>query len=132
MGYLAGLLVALFLLGLATALRYAHERSFQATVLMLVASYYVLFAAMAADTHAMVAESLVGLVFIAIAVVGFKRWPWLTIAAIAGHGAFDAVHHLFIANPGMPTWWPAFCGTFDVVAGIYLAVLMSRRENRAR
>lgn len=131
MAYLAGLLVALFLLGLSTALRYAHERSFQSTVLMVVASYYVLFAAMAADTQAMVAESIVALAFIAIAVVGFKRWPWLTIAAIAGHGVFDAVHHHVIANPGMPAWWPAFCGTFDVVAGVYLAVLVARRRRQS-
>ena len=97
-------------------------------MLMLVASYYVLFAAMAGDVRALVAESLVALGFIAIAVVGFKRWPWLTVAAITGHGMFDAVHHLVIENPGVPVWWPAFCGTFDVVAGVYLAVLMSARR----
>jgi hypothetical protein len=49
-------------------------------------------------------------------------------AGLIGHGLFDFVHGHFISNPGVPAWWPGFCGTYDVVAGAYLAVLLKRSK----
>ncbi len=47
---------------------------------------------------------------------------WLAAAGIAGHGAFDFfVHPSLVTNPGMPVWWPGFCGTIDFVIGGWLA-----------
>ncbi len=68
---------------------------------------------------------------------GFKLSPWIVAAGLAGHGVFDAFHGSVIANPGMPPWWPAFCGSYDVCAGGILAWLLwrerksSRRDHRA-
>lgn len=31
-----------------------------------------------------------------------------------------------IANPGVPAWWPTFCLTCDVTAGVYLAWRLGR------
>ena len=64
-----------------------------------------------------------------VALVGFKTNLWLVVAGLVGHGLFDFVHHRFIANPGVPLWWPAFCLTFDVVFGVWLAVGLIRRPN---
>jgi len=48
---------------------------------------------------------------------------WLAAAGIAGHGFFDFfVHHSLVTNPGMPVWWPGFCGTIDFVLGGCLAL----------
>lgn len=43
-----------------------------------------------------------------------------------GHGLFDFVHHLLIANPGMPPFWPGFCGSVDVALGAWMAVRLAR------
>jgi hypothetical protein len=71
---------------------------------------------------------LVTCAFVVLAVVGFKKSLWLVAVALAGHGAFDCVHHLFIQNLGVPAWWPGFCLSFDVFAGGFLAILLKRRS----
>jgi hypothetical protein len=52
----------------------------------------------------------------------------LIVAALAGHGVFDFFHHLFIHNPGVPLWWPGFCLSFDILASIFLTMLLVRRS----
>jgi hypothetical protein len=54
------------------------------------------------------------------------------VAGLGGHGVFDWVHHSLIANPGVPAWWPAFCGAADVGLAGALAVLLLRRRISAR
>ena len=109
-----------------------RERVFYPTVSVVVATYYILFAAMASSTLALAEESLVAAMFLVLAVIGFRKSLWLTAAALAGHGVFDSVHHLLIRNPGVPIWWPGFCLSFDVLAGGLLAVLLVRRSGFAR
>ena len=38
----------------------------------------------------------------------------------------DFFHGRFVANPGVPAWWPAFCGAYDVAAAGYLAWRLTR------
>jgi hypothetical protein len=127
MEYLIGLVLALGVLGGATVVGFDHERVFYPAVTITVAGYYVLFAAMAASGPVLAAEIIAAGVFVLFAAIGFRTSLWLVAAALAGHGVFDFVHHHFIANPGVPEWWPGFCMTFDVVAGAYLAVLLTTR-----
>jgi len=54
------------------------------------------------------------------------------VAGLVGHGVSDFVHHLFVQNPGVPIWWPGFCGSIDVFFGGYLAFLLKRRSGFAR
>ena len=71
----------------------------------------------------LVIEIAAGLVFAVLAVLGFKKSLWLAAAGIAGHGFFDFfVHPSLVTNPGMPVWWPGFCGTIDIVIGGWLAI----------
>jgi hypothetical protein len=74
---------------------------------------------------------MVGVGFIVLAVVGFRKSLWVVAAALALHGVFDSVHGSFIFNPGVPRWWPAFCLTYDVAAAGYLAWLIISRRTRA-
>jgi len=127
MEYLIGLVLALAVLGGATAVGFDRERVFYPAVTITVAGYYVLFAAMAASGPVLTAEIIAAGIFVLTAVIGFRTSLWLVAAALAGHGVFDFVHHHFIENPGVPVWWPGFCMTFDVVAGAYLAVLLTKR-----
>ncbi len=107
-----------------------RDRAFYATVTMVVASYYVLFAVVGGSTHALVVETMVMGLFVAAAVVGFRSRPWLIAGALAVHGAFDAVHGQLLTNPGVPVWWPAFCGAYDIGAAAWLALLWRHDTRR--
>ena len=115
----------------ATATGLGRDRAFYPTVTIVVASYYVLFAVMGASTNALVLESAVGAVFVAVAVGGFRSSLWIVVLALAAHGAFDFVHSRLISNPGVPAWWPPFCATFDITAAAYLAWMLKIDRIRA-
>jgi hypothetical protein len=116
----------------ATVVRLDRDRAFYPTVAIVIASLYSLFAVMGGSTRALVVESIVGVGFIALAVLGFRSSLWVVVAGLGGHGVFDLVHGGFIPNPGVPRWWPAFCLAYDVAAAGYLAwLIMSRRTKAA-
>lgn len=103
-----------------------RDRAFYPTVMIVIASYYVLFAAMSGSIRTVVIESVVMVLFTAAAVAGFKKSSWIVVAALAGHGAFDAVHGFVVENTGVPSWWPAWCLAYDVGAAAGLAWLLRR------
>ncbi|HKU23990.1 MAG TPA: hypothetical protein VJQ54_00895 [Candidatus Sulfotelmatobacter sp.] len=127
MEYLVGVGLALLVCAFAMLVGFDRDRVFYPTLVIVVATYYILFAAMAASMQALGMESLVALIFLALAVAGFKRSLWLVVAALVGHGVFDFFHPRIIENPGVPLWWPGFCLSFDVLAGGFLALLLARR-----
>jgi hypothetical protein len=131
MEYLIGLILSLAVAGFAAVTGFDRERVFYPTVLIVVASYYVLFAVMGASSRTLTMESVVASGFLVVAVLGFRRNFWLIVAALVGHGVFDFVHHYFIDNPGVPRWWPGFCLAFDAILGAFLAVQLIRRPERA-
>jgi hypothetical protein len=100
------LVLSLAVAGFAAAIGFDRERSFYPTVLIVIASYYVLFAAAGASGRTLMIEIAVASGFLLLAVFGFKRNFWVVPVALAGHGVFDFVHHFFIDNPGVPPWWP--------------------------
>lgn len=132
MAYLVGAVLALAVGGLGTVVGLDRDRAFYPTVMMVIASYYALFAVMGGSTHALFIEAGVATVFLVVTLVGFKYSLWLVVAALALHGILDVFHGQLIANSGVPVWWPAFCLTYDVVAAAYLAVLLLRRVVRAQ
>ena len=72
-------------------------------------------------------------VFIVVAIVGFRTSLWWVATGIAGHGVLDwVVHPYLVANPGMPVFWPALCGSIDVALGVLVAILLLRRDIPAR
>jgi len=124
MEYLIGVLLSAAVAGLATFVGLARERSFYPTVLIVIGSYYVLFAAIGASSRTLTVETVVGIIFLLAGVFGFKRNLWLVVGALIGHGLFDLVHHFLIDNPGVPPWWPGFCMTFDVLFGGWMAAYL--------
>jgi hypothetical protein len=108
-----------------------RDRVFYPTLVIVIATYYILFAVMGSSTSALAWESLIAASFLALAVAGFRKNLWVIVAALAGHGVFDFFHHLVIQNPGVPVWWPGFCLAFDVLAGGFLAMLLVRRTGFA-
>lgn len=128
MEYLIGIFLALGISVGATVIGFDRERSFYPTVLIVIAFLYALFAITAGSTHALLLELLPSALFVIAAVSGFKTSLWWVVAGLVGHGFFDFVHGHFISNPGVPVFWPGFCGTYDVVAGAYLAFLLKRSK----
>lgn len=131
MEYLIGFALGAAVCAFAKFSGFDRERVFYPTVAVVVAAYYILFAAMASSMQALVLESLLACAFFALAVAGFQKSLWLIVAALVGHGVSDFVHHVFIENPGVPSWWPGFCGSIDVFFGGYLAILLTRRHGFA-
>jgi hypothetical protein len=128
---LVGALLA-FTVGLmASAVGLDRDRAFYPTVTIVIASYYALFAVMAASTHALLLESLAGSVFLAVAISGFRSSLWVVVVALALHGILDLTHDRVISNAGVPLWWPAFCLTYDLTAAAYLAWLLKTGRTRA-
>jgi hypothetical protein len=128
MEYAAGVILATAVGLLASLIGFDKERSFYPTVLIVIATYYLLFAAMAQSTDALVAETFPVLLFATAAAVGFRNTRWIVVAALALHGIFDLLHHTVITNPGVPAWWPGFCLAYDLAAAAYLALLLVVRR----
>ena len=126
-----GLALALLVGAFARLVGLDRDRSFYPTVLVVVASYYVLFALMAESLPALLPECLAMGVFVVLAVVGLKRSLWVVVGGLAAHGLFDLVHAHLTSNPGVPAWWPAFCLSYDVGAAGWLAWL-GRRDQVGR
>lgn len=131
MAFLVGAVLALAVGLFATLLGLDRDRAYYPTVLIVIASYYGLFAVMSGSSVALALESIAILAFLAASIAGFRRSLWLVAAALAAHGLYDSVHDQLIANAGVPPWWPAFCLAFDVVAAAYLAWRLSRSKIRA-
>lgn len=132
MEYMIGLVLSLAVAAFATLVGLDRDRAFYPTVLIVVASYYALFAAMGGSGQIVIVESVIAGGFLLFAVLGFKKSPWFLVAGLVGHGVFDFIHHFFIDNPGMPRWWPGFCGAFDVTVGAWLALRLTRQPAATR
>jgi hypothetical protein len=109
-----------------------RDRAFYPTVMIVIALYYVLFAAMTGSMQMILMESAFMVVFATAAVAGFRSSVWIVAAALAGHGVFDVIRGEVLKNPGVPDFWPAFCSTYDIGAGAILAWLLRRPAARAR
>ena len=119
--YVVGLVLSISVAVFARLVGFDRDRAFYPTVLIVIASYYVLFAAMVGSMQTVVLESAVMAVFVIAAVAGFKRSAWIIVAGLAGHGLQDAIHGHIVANAGVPAWWPAWCLAYDVGAAAALA-----------
>ena len=71
MALLVGAVLALVIGLFATGVGLDRDRAFYPVVTIVVAIYYVLFAVMGGSHHALLLETLAGLVFVAAAVAGF-------------------------------------------------------------
>lgn len=128
MEYLVGIGTAIAVGLFASLVGLDKERGFYPTVLIVIASYYILFAATGASPLALMVEALPAAVFILVAVVGFKGNAWILVAGLVAHSVFDFTHEWIIVNRGVPDSWPGFCLAYDSTAALYLAFLLRSRN----
>lgn len=119
MEYIIGIGLGFGVLAFTMTVGLDRDRAFYPTVLIVVASYYVLFAVSSAP--ALVWEIFILGLFVSVSIIGFKGNLWVVVLALAAHGLFDSAHDSFISNAGVPAWWPKFCMSFDVSAALFLA-----------
>lgn len=127
-----GFLVALLVIRFANALGFERDRSFYPTVLIVVASYYLLFAAMGGTYTTFAAEAVVFGCFLMLAALAAKRARHLVAMGLIAHGIYDLLHGCIVANPGVPDWWPGFCLTFDLTVGTGLLYASQKRPKSAQ
>jgi hypothetical protein len=139
MPYVIGIVLSAGVAVFARYVGFDRDRAFYPTVMIVIALYYVLFAVMSGSVQTVVIESVVMTLFAAAAVAGFKSSAWIVVAALAGHGIFDALRGHVLENSGVPVWWPAFCLAYDVSAAAGLAwhlrrglTANNRRHNLSR
>ena len=128
--YLIGIFLSVSVALLARWVGFDRDRAFYPTVLVVIASYYVLFAVMSEAIHTVLLESAAMTVFLIAAIAGFKSNAWIVVAGLAGHGIFDALHGKLVENSGVPVWWPAFCLAYDLGAAGSLAWLIKYQPRR--
>lgn len=128
MPVIIGIVLALFVGLFATLIGFDRDRSLYPVILIVIASYYCLFAVMGGSAHALIVETAIFAAFGAIAVLGFKTNMGWVIAALVAHGVMDLFHHDLVANVGVPNYWPQFCSAYDIAAAIYLGLLVLHRR----
>ena len=124
--YLSGVFLALAVGAFAMFIGLDRDRAFYPVLLIVFPGYYVLFAVMGGATGALYVESIITVAFVLIASFGFRRSSWLVVAGLAAHGVLDLCHSSVVSNPGVPSWWPAFCLTYDLSAAAFLAWTLLR------
>ncbi len=127
MPYVVGIVLSMSVALFARRVGFDRDRAFYPTVLIVIAAYYVLFAAMSGSIQTVLLESIVMTGFLIAAVVGFKSNAWIVVAGLAGHGVLDAFHGNILENTGVPVWWPAFCLAYDLGAAGGLAWVLKRQ-----
>lgn len=120
----AVLAVAIALISRIT--NFARDRSYFAVILIVISTYYVLFACIA--NQGIFAEIIIASIFVIMALAGACRWPMLLGTGIFMHGVFDVVHGNIISNAGIPIWWPMFCASIDMVLGIWVIYLAKTKR----
>lgn len=126
MEYFVGIALALAASLTSTLIGFDRDRAFYPMLMIVIASYYALFALMGGSIETLLIESIFIAAFLGMAVLGFKRNLWFVVGALFAHGVFDFFHDLVTKNPGVPVWWPMFCLSYDIVAAAYLAWLLKR------
>src|SRR4051812_49252143 len=76
----------------ASLVGFNRDRSFYPLVVIVTASYYILFALLGGSAPALWSEIGVTLVFMTAAVAGYRTSNWVAVAALLGHALFDVVH----------------------------------------
>ena len=129
---IVGVLLAVGVAVLGKFTRFDQDRSFYSTVLVIIASYYVLFAVLGGSGYALVSELVVAVAFSSVAIFGALYVPTLVGIGITAHGLFDLVHDVAIENSGVPTWWPEFCGSIDVALGLWVIAITRSRMAKGK
>ena len=96
--------------------------------------YYWIFAIYSNDYSALFNEIIVGMIFMILALIALKisKFKGLLVltAGFIGHGFYDVVHVNIYSHSVAPLWWPEFCGSLDLLLGMYVLYLFKDISNQ--
>ena len=84
MEYLIGVGLAVLVCVFASVVGFDRDRVFYPTVVIVNATYYILFAVIGASTRVLAFESLMASAFLVLAVAGFKKNLWVAVVGLRG------------------------------------------------
>lgn len=97
--------------------------------------YYFVFALYASDFTALYKEIGISLIFISVVYLAIKSNRKISALLVAfgciAHGVYDIYHDVLFINNGTPVWWAEFCGSIDLILGIYLIYFAITAPNKA-
>lgn len=128
MEYVVGVLTAVAVAVFGRLSGFEKDRSFYPTILIVIGFLYVLFATLDGRTSIVLVEVAFALVFSAIALAGYREGCLIVAIGIAAHGVFDFLRQYFIEDRGVPVWWPGFCGTVDILLGLFVGYFVCRKR----
>ena len=121
---LSGTVVAFYVVSRFRKTRLEDKKWVYPAFLATFPAYYWAFAIYASDYDVLANELLAGVGFFAIAFTAYKFNSFLGLVFLAlgymAHAVYDVIHNSLFYNPGVPEWWPEFCGSVDMAIGVYL------------
>jgi hypothetical protein len=122
--FIAGIFIALIIISRFNKAGVQNDSGHYPVLLATFPLYYWAFAIYAKDDAALLIEVFVGVLFIAIAWLAYtlNRPKSLILLALGfiGHGVYDVFHLAIYSHSVAPNWWPEFCGSIDVLLGVYV------------
>jgi len=96
--------------------------------------YYYVFAIYASDFTALYKEIGISLIFVLLVYIAIKSNRKISASIVAfgciAHGIYDIYHNTLFINNGTPAWWAEFCGSIDIILGVYLIYFAITAPNR--
>ena len=93
-----------------------------AVLLGAIAGVYIGIALAVADRNLIIVETVIGFLFLVLAVAGWLVSPLILALGYFLHGLWDLVHHpRYIRSPG-PAWYQPLCLAFDWGIAAYIVV----------
>jgi hypothetical protein len=125
--HLPALFAALILGACSIAyLMFSPERAIaqhSAIVLSAVGAVYIGFGLAQSKVGMTVVETLSGLVFGVVAIIGVMRFPLILGIGFLFHAVWDCLHHWKVVKTKVTPWYPPFCAVYDCLVGIFLLVI---------
>jgi len=121
-----GFALSLAVAFLARVTRFDRDSSFYPSILIFIASFYILFAVLAG--HSIYRELSIALAFSCVAIFGAYKSLLIVGLGIVAHGIYDIFQVTVFSNNVAPMWWPSFCGVVDLALGLWVIYLSKSRQ----
>ena len=119
-----GIMVAVIVIILINQLEKQKATWAYPIILATLPAYYWAFSIYSFNYDALLNEVLIGTLFIASALLGYRFLNSLGQLVLGVgfviHALYDIVHVNLSGHYIAPTWWPEFCGSVDLLIGFYL------------
>lgn len=133
--FIIGILLSIFIIVCFKKARLENSKFAYSALLFTFPFYYFIFAIYGKDYTAIPLELAGGLLFFGIAILAlkFSNFNKLIILSIGYilHGVYDVIHNVFFINLGIPIWWAEFCGSIDIILGVYLLSLAFKHQTKS-